>query len=107
MQPEQRVEFGCGDLAVVGRIRTVGQTPVQGTDPLPNWRSAYRLQIQIKRIVRDVERRCIVSAIAVAHVQIRDDRDFLIVLTPDGTGEYSLAAASSWRHQPRLSRSCS
>ena len=106
-QPVPRLEFGCGDLAVVRRIRTVGETPAQGADPLPNWRSAYRLEIQIKRVVRGVERRRVVSATGIAHAQIRDDRDFLIVLTPDSTGGYSLATASLWRNRPRLGGSCS
>lgn len=106
-EPAHNLEFGCGDLAVVGRITTLGQTPVQGSEPLPNWQSAYQLQIQIMRVVRGSERRRVVPATAIAHAQIRDDRDFLIVLTPDDKGGYSLETAALWQNRPKLSASCS
>jgi hypothetical protein len=105
-EPAPILEFGCSDVAVVGRIKTLGQAAVQGSDPLPNWQSAYQLQVQIKRVVRGGERRRVVPATAIAHAQIRDDRDFLIVLTPDGKGGYSLATASLWQYRPKLSASC-
>ncbi|MGD9812759.1 MAG: hypothetical protein AB7U35_15750 [Sphingobium sp.] len=105
--PAHNLEFGCGDVAVVGRIKTLGETAVQGSGPLPNWQSPYQLEVQIKRVVRGRERRRVVPATAIAHAQIRDDRDFLIVLTPDGKGGYSLATASLWQYRPKLSSSCS
>lgn len=106
-EPPHNLEFGCGDVAVVGRIKTVGQTALQGSDPLPGWESAYQLQVQIKRVVRGSERRRVVPATVIAHAQIRDDRDFLIVLTPDGKGGYLLATASLLQYRPKLSASCS
>ncbi|RIV78221.1 hypothetical protein [Pelagerythrobacter aerophilus] len=105
-EPARYLEFGCEDIAVVGRIKTLNQTAIQGSDPLSDWQSAYQLQIHIKRVVRGSERRRLVLATAIAHAQIRDDRDFLIVLTPDGAGGYSVAAASLWQYRPKLSASC-
>ena len=106
-QPVSPLEFSCGDVVVVGRIKTVGATPVQGSDPLPNWLSEYQLQIQIKRIIRGSEHRRVVPASVTAHAQIRGDRDFLIVLTPDGAGGYALATADLMQFRPKLSESCS
>ena len=106
-EPPHNLEFGCNDVAVVGRIKTLGQTAIQGSDPLPGWQSAYQLQVEIERVVRGSERRRVVPATAIAHAQIRDDRDFLIILTPDGKGGYSLARASLWQYRPKLSASCS
>lgn len=106
-EPLPNLEFGCNDVAVIGRIKTLGQTAIQGSDPLPGWKSAYQLQVQIKRVVRGAERRRVVPATAIAHAQIRDDRNFLIVLTPDGKGGYSVATASLWKLRPKLRASCS
>jgi hypothetical protein len=107
MQPVPDLAFGCSDVAVVGRIKTVDEATVQGTDPLPNWQSEYQLEIHIRRVIRGNERRRLVPATAIAHAQIRDDRDFLIVLTPDGAGGYALATAALWRYRPKLSAACS
>ena len=101
------LKFGCEDVAVVGRIKTVGESAVKDADPLPNWRSAYQLRIQIKRVIRGSEHRRIVPATVIAHAQIRDDRDFLILLKPDGAGGYSLVTASLWEYRPKLGGSCS
>ena len=101
------LEVGCGDLAVIGRIMITGETPIPDAEPLPGWRSEYRLEIRIKQVVRGAERRRIVPATVIAHAQIRSDRDFLIVLKPDGVGGYTLGSASLWRDRPTLGTSCS
>jgi len=44
------LEYGCGDLVVVGRIITIGEQGIYGSDALPNWRSEYQLQVRIKRV---------------------------------------------------------
>jgi len=106
-EPSHGLEFGCGDLAVVGRIKTLGTAAIEGSDPRSGWQSAYQLEVQIKRVVHGSEPRVAVPATTIAHAQIRNDRDFLIVLTPDGKGGYSLARASLWQYRPRLSASCS
>lgn len=67
----------------------------------------YTLRIHIRRVVRGNEHRRVVPAVATAHAQIRNDRDFLMVLTPDQTGGYALATASLWRNRPALSEPCS
>src|SRR3546814_20366557 len=47
--------------------------------------------------------RHIVPASAIAHAQIRDDRDFLAVLRPDGEGGYTLMTANLWAYRPKIS----
>src|SRR3546814_14682462 len=78
-----------------------------GSDGLPNWRSQYNLQVRIKRVIQGKENRHIVPASAIAHAQIRDDRDFLAVLRPDGEGGYTLMTANLWAYRPKISGPCS
>jgi len=106
IEPAQVLEFECGDVAVVGQIRTLDQKALQGTGPLPDWQNAYQLEVQVKRVLRGSESRPIIPVTGTAHARIRADRDFLMVLRPDGAGGYSLSAASLWRYRPRLSTSC-
>lgn len=114
MQDHERrdsFEYGCRDLVVIGRIMTVGSEPIEEpADPesltISNWRSKYQLQIHIKRVIRGIEPSKIVPANVVSHSQIRDDRDFLIVLSPNAAGGYSLEAANLWEFRPALREPC-
>lgn len=102
---------GCGDLAVIGRIRTTGESAIVEPKASPDewqsgWRSRYHLQIRIKQVVRGAERRRVVSATVVSHARIRDDIDFLIMLTPDGNGSYRLSSATPMESRPSISQNC-
>lgn len=102
-EPASELPYGCDDLVVIGRIATVGSTTLHDRDEvLPNWRSEWRLQVRVKRIVRGSERRQVIPATAISHAQIRDDRDFLIVLQPKEGGAYNLETAALWQVRPRL-----
>lgn len=109
VDPQDRVqalEFACGDLAVIGRIATVGSEASHASDALPNWRNEYRLQVRIKRVVRGKEHRRVVPARATAHAQIRNDKDPFAVLHPDGDGGYSLVTADLSARRPKLAGAC-
>jgi hypothetical protein len=64
--------------------------------------------VKIKRVVHGKEARSVVPAQAVAHAQIRDDIDFLMVLRPAEQGSYVLTSAAIWkdRPRPRLALAC-
>src|SRR3546814_5363802 len=81
---------------------TISSKASPGSDGLPNWRSQYNLQVRIKRVIQGKENRHIVPASAIAHAQIRDDRDFLAVLRPDGEGGYTLMTANLWAYRPKI-----
>ena len=96
------LSYNCDDIVVIGRVVTLGGTAISDPDAsLPNWRSEWRLQVQIKRVVRGSESRRTVPAGAISHANIRDDRDFLIVLTPIESGAYRLQTAALWNERPR------
>src|SRR5688500_11790799 len=81
--PASELSYGCNELVVIGRIVTLNGTTIRDTDAsLPNWRSEWQLSIEIRRVIRGTERRSIVPATGLSHAQIRNDRDFLVVLQP-------------------------
>ena len=109
-RPANELSYGCNELVVIGRIVTLGGTTIPDTDAsLPNWRSQWQLSVEIKRVIRGAERRPTVPTTGVSHAQIRNDRDFLVVLHPIEGGAYSLETAALWdiRPRPRLIEPCS
>jgi len=100
------LEVDCGEIAVVGRVATLHRHSTDNPGFLPNWVSAYDLEIRIKRVLKGKERRRRVRASVEAHAQIRDDRDFLIVMTPDGNGSYILKTAALIKNRPKLVPTC-
>jgi hypothetical protein len=109
-EPPRELSYGCDDMVVIGRVATVAGTAIHEPEAaLPNWRSEWRLQVHVKRVVRGSERRQVISATAISHAQIRDDRDFLIVLRPNEGRTYNLRVAALWHVRPRpmLTEPCS
>lgn len=106
-EPPEVVEYGCADVVVIGRVETVNYTDISDPDDLLG-HGRFDMQIAIKRVLRGKEDRRVVPASHIAHGQLRDDRDFLMVLSPLNDGNYSLASASLWRSQPRpaVSQQC-
>src|SRR3546814_10948500 len=78
-----------------------------GSGGLANWRSQHNIQVRIRRVLQGKENMHIVPASAFAHEKIRDDRDFLAVLRPDGEGGYTLMTANLWAYRPKISGPCS
>lgn len=110
-QAADEVIAGCGDLAVIGRIRTTGESAIVERDASPDewrsgWRNLHHLKIRIKQVVGGAERRRVVSATVVSHARIRDDIDFLIMLTPDGNGSYRLFSATPMESRPSIGQNC-
>lgn len=91
----------------MGRIATTSQKAYDGSDVLPGWRSEYGLEVHIKHVVRGTERRRVVPANGISHTQIRDDKDFLAVLSPRQGGGYFLETAALIRYRPKLREPCS
>lgn len=99
--PPTKLSYGCDDFVLVGRILTMGGTTLSEPEAsLPNWRSEWTLQVQVKQVVRGTELRRVVPARGISHGQIRDDQDFLIVLRPGEDGSYFVVTAALWQERP-------
>ena len=109
-QQAEELQYDCDDLVVIGRIVTLDAQALRSLDPhdpLPGWQSKYNLGVRIKRVVKGSERRSVVSATGISHAQIRDDKDFLIVMSPDADGGFILQTAALMQYRPRLGEACS
>ena len=106
---DHELQYACNDLVVVGRIATTSIAEHASTDPqdpLPGWLSEFGLQVRIKRVVRGTERRSVVPASSIAHGQIRGDRDFLVVLSPNQGNGFTLSTAALMSNRPKLREPC-
>ena len=92
-EDDYRLPYGCGDLVVIGRVRTLGYTDLSGPDDLLG-HGRFDVEVRIKRVVRGTESRRSLRAHRIAHGQLVANRDFLIVLTPEKEGQYVLSTAA-------------
>ncbi len=111
------VEYGCKDVVFLGRVVSVDHN-----DNIPDkdrciytsdgecleWRARYDLEISVKQVLRGSESNSVVSASYIAHGQIRDDLDFMFVLTPAADGyDMKEAHISDRFSQNTLADTCS
>lgn len=103
----QVVDFGCRDLVAIGRIRTLKFDDLSLPDDLLG-HGRFWMDVSLKKVLKGKERRSGVPTTQIAHAQLREDRDFLVVLSPMENGAYSLKSAQLWKQRPKpvLSKSC-
>ena len=101
----QYLPWGCDDLVVVGRVRTLADSPMGD-----GWTSSWDLAVTIKDVIKGKERRLVVPATGASHARIRDDADLLVVLTrPADTRRdgYVIRTLVVWQSPwPDLERRC-
>jgi hypothetical protein len=99
------VTYGCDEVVVVGRVKTIAYTDATGEGGLLG-RGRYDMRVDIKRVLRGRETRRVVPANAVAHGQMREDIDFWLVLTPATDGGYVIRIGNLARHPYKLAQTC-
>lgn len=101
------VKYGCTDLVAIGRIKTLNFDELSLPDDLLG-NGRFWMDVTLKKIFRGKERRSGVPATQIAHAQLRQDRDFIIVLSPMESGAYTLKSAHLWKQHPRpiLAKTC-
>jgi hypothetical protein len=100
-----RLDYGCDDVVVVGRVATIGETSIDNPNSFLGV-STWDLRIDIKRVVHGVERRKSVPATSVSHARIIDSRDFLIVLQKAGADSYTIRLDGLQYPSARLTEHC-
>ncbi len=99
------LEYGCDDVVVIGRMKTIAYTPVDDTEDVLG-DAVWKLTIRIKEVVHGEESRRNIPATGVAHAQMLDDVDFLIVLMPFEAGVYGIRTAAVWDAGLNLASRC-
>jgi len=106
-EPGEVITYACNDVVAIGQVKTESYTDLSSEDDLPG-HGRFQMQVTIKRVLRGTETRRIVPASRIAHGQLVANRDFLLVLSPEGRQSYSLSSATPSRTRPRpvLGQSC-
>lgn len=100
---------GCSDLAVVGRVYPLSDSPRSGTAlvqrensveevALAGWYSDYDVEVRIKRVLHGTEQRRTIPASFVSHGHPRDDVDMMVVLNSDGRDGYAIKSLNLSRY---------
>jgi hypothetical protein len=98
------VAYGCGEVVVVGRVKTVAYADLtSGGDVLGHDR--YDMQLRIKRVLRGKETRRVVPVSGFSHGQLREDVDLWLVLTP-ANGAYAIRTGNLARIPHRFASKC-
>lgn len=102
----QVLEHSCNDVVAVGRIQTLSYTDVTAESDILG-RGRFSMRIVVKRVFRGHLPQRSVTAFRIAHGQLRSDRDFLVVLSPE-EGGYTLKHATLWNDhtRPKVAAQC-
>lgn len=96
VEPTDPLEYGCSDLVVVGKLRTLSSTSTNDPSDIVG-HSTWDSEIDINQVIRGKERRRTVSATGFSHAHVRDDVDLLIVLAATAdAGRYSVRTLNVW-----------
>lgn len=99
-EPIQFLDYECDDIVVVGRVETLGSTPVYDPDSVLGY-GVWDMEVRVKRVIRGTERRKTIPVSGLAHAQMRDDVDFLIVL---GKSSHEGGYFMRWANLERFTR---
>jgi hypothetical protein len=102
---EDLVTYGCDDVVVVGRVKTIAYADLTQEDDLLG-HGRYDMRVSVKRVLRGKETRRIIPASAFAHGQMRQDVDFWLVLRPVPGGGYVIRTGNLMRHPYKLAQTC-
>lgn len=101
------LEYGCDEVALVGRATTLARHEAASDHLLGQ--SDFKLRIAVKRVLFGHEDRPSVIATVMSHGEIRGDKDFLFILRRQSNGDFGVRSAAIWNAhpKPRLSKACS
>ena len=102
---DRTLAYRCDDAVVVGRIESTDYESIGDADDLPG-RGIVRATVKVRKIVRGAALPKTIPVTYVAHVYMRSDRDFMLVLNKNDDGSFSVAAAQLTSVRPRLAARC-
>ena len=102
---DRTLSYGCGDTVVVGRIKNGDYTPVQEDEDIigHGWIDAH---IRVKRHLKGVKVPTWLPIRYYAHTHIRDDRDFMFVLSGNGGDGFEIKHAQLMSVRPIVPAEC-
>ncbi|PAX09247.1 hypothetical protein CKY28_00300 [Sphingomonas lenta] len=98
------VEYGCGDLVLIGRAETLSYTDLSGPEDALS-HGLYEMDISIRKVLRGKVDSRRLRASRAAHGQLRSDLDFVFVLHLDWD-EWRLDKAHLASSKPLVATNC-
>jgi len=102
---DRTLPFGCNDIVVVGSVENKSYETVKSEDDIlgHGWISAT---LKVREIVKGARVPPILPVKYFAHNYMRQDRDFMLVLTRTESGEYEIKTGQIASLRPRLASRC-
>jgi hypothetical protein len=102
---DRTLSFGCNDLVVIGRLKNGEYHAVSDPDDIlgHGWVDATLL---VRRVVKGVRTRPKMPVRYFAHTYMRDDRDFMLVLSPQPDGALVVRRGHLMSAHPKLAARC-
>jgi hypothetical protein len=102
---ERTLAYRCGDTVVIGRVESAGYESIDDADDFPG-RGIIRATVKVRKTVRGTALPKTIPVTYVAHVYMRSDRDFMLVLNKKNDDVFSVATAQLMSARPRLAAEC-
>ena len=102
---DRTLSYGCSDTVVVGRIKNGDYAPVHDDEDIlgHGWIGA---SIKVRRLVRGAKLPSSLTIKYYAHTYMREDRDFMFVLSENGKGGFELKHAQLMSVRPIIPAHC-
>lgn len=103
---DRTLSYGCSDAVAVGRLDNGAYETRSGSaDDLIGY-GRFAATLNVRRVVSGASLPATLPVRYFAHTYMRDDRDFMFVLTPVDGG-FEIASAQLMSVRPRAVRDCS
>ena len=99
------LEYSWGDAVVVGKVESTNFESIGNANDLPG-RGIIAATIAVSRVIKGAGLPKRIPVTYVAHVYMRSDRQFMLVLSRKDDGSFRIATAQLVSVRPRLATRC-
>jgi hypothetical protein len=105
-EDDRTLPFGCNDLVVIGRVEngTFQHVDIDGDILGHGWATA---KLKVRRVIRGPNLPSVLPVRYFAHTYMRDDQDFMLVLSRSEKGDYTIETGQLMWLRPHLADQCS
>lgn len=102
---DRTLEYRCDDVVVVGRVYSHAYDRIPNDEDLIG-HGKIRATVKVRRVIRDQNLSDTIPANYFAHVYMRDDRDFMLILRKENDGLFMIAGGQLMSARPKLAARC-
>ena len=102
---DRTLAYGCDDVVVIGHVRNGSYSPIKDGDDILG-RGKVTATIRVRKVVKGPKLPPLIPANYVAHGEMREDRNFMLVLSRACDGTFSIQTGQLMPVRPRLAVRC-